>query len=296
MEQGRIIKGLGGLYTVKTDCGETECKARGVFRKDNITPMVGDYVEIENEVIINIKPRKNSLIRPPCSNIDKLLVVAATHDPNPNTLNIDKLTVIASYHCIEPVIILNKSDIGDEYGLEDIYKNLPMHFYKISAEKSPDREFDSIRNELYGCTAAFGGQSGVGKSSIINRLDKSLSLAIGDISRKTKRGRHTTRHVQLYKACGGMILDTPGFSSIILEFFDIKDRSRLAGCFPEFKPYVNRCKYSDCRHTKEDGCAVLEAVAKGEIPESRHKSYLSMFEELGEYRAWEDKKRAEKNV
>jgi len=292
--KGLIIKGVGGYYTVKINDDEMICKPRGIFRKDGIIPMVGDFVEVEDNVIIKIFERKNSLIRPMVANIDKLFIVVATKDPEPNIFNIDKMLTIAVFNDIKPIIILNKTDLPDLNHVADIYSNIGVDILYMSATNN--QGIGQLQKEINGCTCALSGVSGVGKTSILNALDSSLSEKMGEISRKLMRGKHTTRHAELFKLpTGGFIIDTPGFSNLMLSDFNIKDRTKLAMCFPDFTEYHENCKFLNCSHIKEKGCAVLQALSENKIVRSRHESYIKMYEEIGVFKPWEDKK-DEKNI
>ena len=295
-DRGIIIKGVGGLYSVMSGGSKHECKARGVFRKEGVTPTVGDHVSFEDGVITEILPRKNTLIRPAVSNIDKLFIVIAVANPDPDSYYIDKLTVIAEYYGIEPVLIFNKNDLDNILEVDQIYQGLPYKKYYLTANDETDVvQAGHLAGELNGCTAAFAGLSGVGKSSILNLLAKtdgseSVRAEVGKISEKLLRGKHTTRHVELFPLCGGFLADTPGFGSVEFTYFDIKDRNRLQDCFPEFSEWIGSCRFQDCHHVRDKGCAVRQAAERGDIPPERYESYCKMYESLGEYKPWEDKK------
>lgn len=283
---GTIVKGVGGLYTVQSRDERVECRARGVFRKERITPLVGDHVICEDGVITDICARKNALIRPPCANIDKLFIVAAMSDPDPVIYNIDKLLAIAAYHEIEPILIFSKADLPDKSQLVEIYNTLPIRQYTVSTMRDQEDVLEQLRAQIAGNTVALSGLSGVGKSTLMNMLS-GLNLQTGDISRRLGRGKHTTRCVELFEACGGFVMDTPGFSNLELEYFGITDRSRLAACFSEFTPYLGGCRFSDCAHTGEPDCAVRTAVENGRISVSRWESYKKMYADIGVYHDWE---------
>ncbi len=291
---GKIIKGVGGLYYVKTEHGITECKARGVFRKDKITPFIGDMVDISiNEhgegLIIEILERKNSLIRPPVSNIDKLFIVVSTVSPTPNTLLIDKSIAVARVKDIEPIIVITKNDLKENKELVQIYSNIGIKIFTVSSLSGEGTQ--KIKEELSGCVSAFMGNSGVGKSTLINAVMPNLSLQTGQTSKKLGRGRHTTRHVELFETeGGGYVADTPGFSTLDFERFEFIEAADIQYGFCEFDDYIANCKFSSCSHTCEKGCAVLEAVKEGEIGKTRIQSYIAMYNEVKDVKKWETRK------
>lgn len=289
---GIIIKALSGFYYVESQGTVYECKARGNFRKSGISPLVGDKVEIEvgaenKGVVDKILPRRNAIIRPPVANIDKMFIVSSFANPSPNTFIIDKMTATAHYNNIEPIIVFNKCDTGDFSEWQKIYLNAGYKTFVCSAKDNSGIE--ELKLELCDSVSVFTGNSGVGKSSILNLL-LGENIATGEVSEKLGRGRHTTRHTQLYKLQnGGFVADTPGFSTFCLdtENYDLKEK--LAECFPDFEDYVNSCRFSSCTHTKEKGCAVIEAVKNGEIEVSRHNSYLQFYEEMKDLKPWQNK-------
>ncbi len=292
---GIISKALSGFYYVSSEGEIYECKARGSFRKSGISPLVGDKVKFsitddKKGIIDAVETRKNSLERPPIANIDKLFIVSSYSSPAPNTMVIDKMAVIARHNNIEPIIVFNKCDIGDFGEWIKIYKNAGFKTFVVSAAKGEGMEL--LREELKGSISAFTGNSGVGKSSILNFWFGENTIATGEISEKLGRGRHTTRHTELYELpFGGFVADTPGFSSLELDLFDIELKEKLAEYFPEFEKYSDACRFTGCTHTKEKGCAVLEAVNSGEIEQSRHKSYTELFESLKDLKPWNLKKK-----
>lgn len=292
---GIISKALSGFYYVSSEGEIYECKARGSFRKSGISPLVGDKVKFsitddKKGIIDAVETRKNSLERPPIANIDKLFIVSSYSSPAPNTMVIDKMAVIARHNNIEPIIVFNKCDIGDFGEWIKIYKNAGFKTFVVSAAKGEGMEL--LREELKGSISAFTGNSGVGKSSILNFWFGENTIATGEISEKLGRGRHTTRHTELYELpFGGFVADTPGFSSLELDLFDIELKEKLAEYFPEFEKYSDACRFTGCTHTKEKGCAVLEAVNSGEIEQSRHKSYAELFETLKDLKPWNLKKK-----
>ncbi len=291
---GIIIKALSGFYYVKTETEIYTCKARGSFRKSGVSPLVGDRVEISVRealvgIVEEILPRKTQLERPPVANIEKLFILSAYSNPVPNTSVIDKLTVIARHRGIEPIIVFNKSDMGDFVELKRIYENSGFKTYVVSAVTKEGVE--ALKAELRESISAFTGNSGVGKSSLLNALLGEDRIATGDVSEKLGRGRHTTRHTQFYPlSFGGFVADTAGFSSIeVGDDYSLKEN--LANCFYDFAPFIDGCRFSTCSHTKEKGCAVIEAVKKGKIEKSRHQSYMALFEELKDLKEWQNKSR-----
>ncbi len=290
---GVILKALSGFYYVSSNGITYECKARGSFRKSGVSPLVGDRVEFSEDkdlkgVIDKILPRKNKLTRPPVANIDKLFIVSSYMSPAPNTLLIDKMTVIAAFNKIEPIIVFNKCDTGDFSSFESIYKNAGFKVYTVSAVNNEG--IAPLERELEGAISAFTGNSGVGKSSILNVLLGDEVIETGEVSEKLGRGRHTTRHTELYALKnGGFVADTAGFSSLEIDRFDYELKESLELCFPEFVKFSENCRFSSCTHIKEPDCAVLEAVKNGEIEPTRHESYCALFDELKDLRPWQAK-------
>lgn len=283
---GTIIKSIGGLYTVKSFDSIIECKARGVFRKDNISPVVGDTVEISNDVISKILPRKNFIVRPPLANLDTMVFVISTTKPSPNVTMLDKFIAVCEYKNINPVIALTKIDLADYNNILTIYNTIGIK--TLTIDYSNKQSYMDLKEYLANKISAFTGNSGAGKSTLLNAIDTSLNIPTGDISQKLGRGRHTTRHSELYQLDnGGLIADTPGFSTFETNKYDIIKKENLASCFREFSPYVNDCRFNDCSHTKEKGCAVIQAVKDGIIPKSRHSSYCEMFENAKLLKDWE---------
>lgn len=287
--QGILLKAISGFYYVNCDGVTYECKARGNFRKSGISPVVGDRVEItvidgKKGVVEKVCERKNLLNRPLVANIDKLVIVSSYATPSPDTFMIDRLSALAVYHNISPVIVFNKCDQGDFTYFQGIYSRVGFPTYTVSAKTGEG--IDDLSKELAGCVCAFAGNSGVGKSSILNALFGELNLATGDVSEKLGRGRHTTRHTELFSnKLGGFVADTPGFSSIEPDNnYDFKEK--LEDCFPEFSEYVCDCRFSSCTHTCEKGCAVLEAVSNGSVEETRLESYRALFEEYKDLKPW----------
>lgn len=285
MINGRIIRGIGGFYYVLTDSGEEiECKARGHFRKDKLTPTVGDLVEIEkqnngNAAIVSILERKNIFERPAVSNIDLLLIVLSAKVPEPDFLLCDKLIINASLNNVKPVLILNKCDIADEAvlkGFRQDYKLFPT--FEVSAHTTEG--LSALIEMINGSVTCLAGQSAVGKSSLINALLPGSSLETGGLSRKTDRGKHTTRKAELIPAFGGAIVDTPGFSLLDVPMMD---QDTINRCYPEFAELTGSCRFPGCRHIAEPDCSVKEAVKNGSISKSRYERYILLANEA-EYR------------
>lgn len=295
-KQGIIIKGIGGFYYVEADGLVYECKARGVFRKEKITPMCGDRVVISvNEeeraenTVDEVLPRKNFLLRPPVANIDRLIIVVAGAEPRPNTLLIDRLTAIAVSRGIEPVIVLNKADLADVDELYSTYKK--VGFETVIASGKTGEGVEKIKKLLEGKTCAFTGNSGVGKSTLLNRIDPDLSIKTAEISQKLGRGKHTTRECTLHKTDGGYVADTPGFASLEILKNEIIMKDELPDCFPEFREYIEDCRfYPDCAHMDDKDCAVRAAAESGDIPKSRYESYRALYEEVKDLKDWQLKK------
>lgn len=285
-KQGIIIKCLGGLYTVESPDGIYECKARGVFRSKGVSLYTGDNVLFSDGVITEVLERKNCIIRPPLANLDMLVFVVSTCDPSPNYLLLDKFIAIAEFKNIEPVIVITKIDIEDCENIERTYKSIGIKVYK--ADYSTPETIEEIRSALAGKISAFTGNSGAGKSTLLNAIDPTLNIPTAEISKKLGRGRHTTRHAELYRLSdGGYIADTPGFSTFETNKYDIIRKEELACCFREFRQYTDNCRFSDCSHTCEKGCAVLEALDRGEIIKTRHSSYCEMYNEAKLIKEWE---------
>lgn len=288
---GIIIKGIGGFYYVEDADGIIyECKARGVFRKEKITPLAGDKVEIsvdENNKnsIDKIYERRNMFKRPPIANVDKLVIVSSVCDPRPNLLIIDRLTAVAVYKNVEPIIVFTKNDLqsADEY--IEIYKNAGFKTFAVSNETGEG--IGEVKAIIENGVCVFTGNSGVGKSSLINRMYPDFALETGEISKKLGRGRHTTRHVELLKINNGYIADTPGFSSLDFETNDLIKKDELAFCFPDFSDYIDSCKFSTCAHVNDKGCRLIEAVNSGDVMRSRHESYVTMYNEVKDIKDWQ---------
>jgi ribosome biogenesis GTPase len=288
--EGLIIRSSGGFYDVAAEEGTIiRCRARGLFRKIGLTPLVGDRVTFaltgEEGYIQAVMPRRNNLVRPPLANLDQLILVASVLQPPPNLFILDKLIAIARYRDIETVVVLTKSDLEDPSELAAIYRRALCPVVVVSNRTGEGVE--AVKAMLPGRVSAFCGNTGVGKSSLLNRLDPAIGQPTADISHKLGRGRHTTRTVELFSVGGGYVADTPGFSAVETERFDPIRKEELQYCFAEFEPFIARCRFTGCSHTREKGCAVLAAVADGFIAPSRHQSYAAMYEEQKALKEWE---------
>ena len=322
---GRLVKGVGGLYFVTVDdlptsplAGKTvPCRARGKFRHAGVSPLVGDRVEITyndrtiaafsaeippedtaTEIMISgILDRKNALIRPPLANLDVLFIAMATASPAPLLSTVDKLICIAEFNGIDPVIVIGKSELDEENTerIADIYRHAGFDVFTLSALTGDgvDKISEYIRANMTGRIAAFSGASGVGKSSLLNRLFPDIELETGEISQKIGRGKNTTRHVELFTfPCengDGYLADTPGFSMLDFAHFDFFDKEDLPYTLREFRDYTGHCRYKKCTHTKEEGCAIREALANGDIAQSRYDSFLEIYNVLKDKKDWSQK-------
>ena len=323
-ENGKVIRGVGGLFEMQLDAGTTPLSARriftrakGNFRHEGVIPLPGDRVRVlfddtacardeqgelqlttdgGGAVIAEILPRKNALIRPPMANLDLLLITLAAAEPAPVPETIDKLISIAEFNGIEPILVIGKCDIDPENAaaLKATYELAGFPVFLLSAKEgegvAPLRDY--LAREMAGKTAAFAGASGVGKSTLMNALFPSLGLQTGEISHRISRGKHTTRRVELYPIDGmenAYIADTPGFSMLDFVRFDFFTREDLVGTMREFEPYIGECRFTKCSHTKEQGCAILAAVKEGKIAKSRHQSYVAMFDALKNKHEWSKK-------
>ena len=291
MNRGRIRKALSGFYYVDTgDGGVIQCRARGKFRQDGLSPLVGDWVQIrETEpgtgMVWEVEPRKNAFARPAVANIDQLVVVASEAVPVTDPFLIDRVISIAERRGCDSVICVNKWDLVPGEDLYQIYTSAGFTTLKVSAETGEGIE--ELRQVISGKVSAFTGNSGVGKSSILNALEPGIALQTGEISEKLGRGRHTTRHVELYRLSGGaLVADTPGFSSFDTDRMELCRKEELEGCFREFAPYLGKCQFTGCSHVKEKGCAVLKAVEAGAIQPSRHASYIRLYDQAKQIPDW----------
>ena len=293
MTEGRIQKALSGFYYVDTGAEVLTCRARGKFRKDGLSPLVGDRVQVrelgKGEGFVEaVLPRKNAFERPAAANIDQLVVIASAAIPRTDPFLIDRIAAIAALKGCEVVLLLNKCDLDPAEELYGIYTAAGFPTLRVSAETGEG--LDTLIPLIAGKLSAFTGNSGVGKSSILNALDPTFHLKTGEISTALGRGRHTTRHVELFRlGCGAEVIDSPGFSSFETEELNWELKQHLPETFPEFRPYLGQCRFQDCSPTREKGCAVLAALKEGKIQPSRHKSYLRLYEELKPLQEWQRK-------
>ena len=287
--RGKIIKGIAGFYYIYAEDGQVyECKAKGIFRKDNQKPLVGDNVEIsildENEKegsVTAILPRKNSLIRPAVANVDQAFVIFAMENPKPNYMLLDRFLIMMEQQGIPAVVCFNKKDLGTEEELDFLYRTYTQCGYRVILSSALKGEgISEIHEILRGKTTVVAGPSGVGKSSLTNSLQREIQMETGEISKKLKRGKHTTRHSQVIPVGEDTFLvDTPGFSSLYLT--DMEEQE-LKNYFPEFREYEEECRFQGCRHIHEPGCAVKEALEADKISRLRYEDYLSLHQELKE--------------
>ena len=289
-QTGRILRSLSGFYDVQTDGGIISCRGRGHLRRGNESPLTGDMVEITVEkgkgMVERILPRKNHFIRPAVANVDVLVIFAANVNPVTEPFLIDRVAAIAGDQEVPVVLCVNKCDLDPAVDLVKIYKNAGFTVIQTSAETGEG--VDQLRQLLQGKLAAFTGNSGVGKSSILNQLCPELQLPVGEVSEKLGRGRHTTRHVELYKlAEDTYVADTPGFSSFDTDQMEVILKENLQYSFPDFGRYIGQCQFRDCSHRKEPGCAVTAAVGEGQIEQSRYDSYLRLYEKASLIKEWE---------
>lgn len=283
--EGRIVRSLSGFYDVQTGDGLVTCRARGILRKEGNSPLTGDLVEITVErgkgMVEKILPRKNKFIRPAVANIDTLVVFAANVNPVTEPYLIDRVAAIAGDQNVQVVLCVNKCDLDPALDLVRIYEHAGFTVICTSAETGEG--VDQLRQAISGKLAAFTGNSGVGKSSILNRLAPELNLATGEVSEKLGRGRHTTRHVELYYLGEDTyVADTPGFSSFDTDQMDVILKENLQYAFPDFGVYIGKCRFDDCSHRKEPDCAVRAALEAGEIEKSRYDSYLKLYEKASQ--------------
>ncbi len=287
---GLVLRCVSGFYYVEVGDAVVTCRARGSFRRQGLTPVAGDRVTISRRAegdgtVESVLPRKNCLVRPPVANVDVLVMVASVREPETNTLVLDKMIAIAEKQNICPVVVVSKTDLADPTELESVYRKAGLECFCVSVRQP--QSLEPLRQRLAGQVCVFSGNSGVGKSSILNGLEPGLVLETGDISRKLGRGRHTTRTASLYRLANGYLVDTPGFSSLDMEQVEPIRKEELPDCFREFAPYFGKCRFSGCAHYKEPGCAVRQAVERGEIAPSRYQSYVTLYEAVKDKKEWE---------
>lgn len=290
MEEYRIIKALSGFYYVQTEDGVVECRARGRFRRQDQSPLVGDFVRITRQgdkgVLEALLPRKNAFIRPAVANIDQLVVLASCAIPVTEPFLIDRVLAIAQLQNVPALVVVNKDDLAPAQPLAEIYRRAGVPVLVTSAETGEGIE--ALREALAGKLSCLTGNSGVGKSSLLNRACPQLQLPIGEVSEKLGRGRHTTRHIELYSlGSNTFVADTPGFSAFDTERMELVHKEQLQYAFPEFAPYLGHCQFPDCAHRKEPGCAVRKALAEGKIGQTRYSSYERLYELASQLKEWE---------
>lgn len=291
--EGRIVRSLSGFYDVQTSDGLITCRARGILRKEGNSPLTGDLVEITAEhgkgMVEKILPRKNRFIRPAVANIDALVVFAANVNPVTEPYLIDRVAAIAGDQNVPVILCVNKCDLDPAADLVRIYEHAGFTVICTSAETGDGVE--TLMQQISGKLVAFTGNSGVGKSSILNRLCPELNLATGEVSEKLGRGRHTTRHVELYRLeQDTYVADTPGFSSFDTDQMEVILKENLQYAFPDFGRYIGQCRFDDCSHRKEPDCAVRAAWENGQIEKTRYDSYLRLYEKSSQINLWELKK------
>ena len=293
MPSGKIMKALSGFYYVESAQGTIACRARGKFRRDGVCPMVGDEVNYElagkdQGYILDILPRRNYFIRPMVANVDYLVILTANVNPVTEPFLADRVAVIAEHMHCGVIICINKCDLdrGDAlYAAFSTETGYPV----LRTSAVTGEGIAELVALIRGKTVAFTGNSGVGKSSLLNAIRPELGLAVGEVSERLGRGRHTTRHIELFDIGGTLIADTPGFSSFDLTQMQPIKKEELQHDFPEFRPYIGRCRFDDCTHQKEPGCAVTQALADGHIAPTRYDSYKKLFEISAQYKQWEHK-------
>ena len=287
---GRILRSLSGFYDVQTETGMVTCRGRGSLRKAHQTPLTGDMVEITVEkgkgMVEKILPRRNCFVRPAVANVDALVVFAANVNPVTEPFLIDRVAAIAGDQEVEVILCVNKCDLDPAVDLVRIYQN--ADFTVISASAETGQGVAELRELLQGKLTAFTGNTGVGKSSMLNRLAPDLQLATGEVSEKLGRGRHTTRHVELYRLDEETyVADTPGFSSFDTDQMDVILKENLQYSFPDFAPFIGACQFHDCSHRQEPGCAVRQALEEGKVEKTRYDSYLKLYEKASQIKLWE---------
>lgn len=287
---GRIVRSISGFYDVQTPEGLVTCRARGILRRAGSTPLTGDVVQIsrdgEKGMVEKLMPRKNSFVRPAVANVDALVIFAANVNPVTEPFLIDRVAAISGDQEVPVYLCVNKCDLDPAEELVRIYEKAGFPVIRTSAETGEG--VAQLRQLLQGKLTAFTGNSGVGKSSILNRLCPQLNLATGEVSEKLGRGRHTTRHVELFSLDEETyVVDTPGFSSFDTDQMELILKENLQYAFPDFGPYIGQCRFDDCSHRKEPDCAVRSAVEAGQIEKSRYDSYLRLYESYSQVKLWE---------
>ena len=293
MSSGRIEKALSGFYYVNTGDAVLRCRARGKFRREGMSPLVGDRVEVQalgggEGVVEAIMPRTNVFTRPAAANIDQLVMIASAAIPVTDPYLIDRISAIAALKGAKVLLVLNKTDLDSADDLYNIYSRSAIPVLRVSA--ATGEGLDALRDAIRGKLNVFTGNSGVGKSSILNALCPDFALPTGEVSKALGRGRHTTRHTELFSLGEDTwVIDTPGFSSFDAQEVDWELKCHLPETFPEFTPYLDGCRFVGCQHVKEKGCAVLQAVKEGAIPRQRHESYVRLWNELKDLKDWQQK-------
>lgn len=293
MSRGRIEKALSGFYYVNTGSEVLQCRARGKFRREGLSPLVGDWVQVRElgsgeGFVEEVEPRRNVFSRPAAANIDQLVIIASGAIPVTDPYLIDRISAIAALKGCEVLVCLNKCDLDPADELYNIYSGSAISVLRVSAVTGEG--MGNLRERLRGKLNAFTGNSGVGKSSILNALDTNLTIPVGEVSKALGRGRHTTRHVEMFPLdADTYVIDTPGFSSFDTEELNLELKAHLPETFPEFLPYMDECRFVGCKHIKEKGCRVLQAVKEGTIPRSRHASYVRLYNEVKDLKEWEKK-------
>ena len=293
MSRGRIEKALSGFYYVNVNDALLQCRARGKFRREGVSPLVGDWVEVRElgngeGFVENIEQRRNVFLRPAAANIDQLVIIASGAIPVTDPFLIDRIAAIAALKGTEVLLVLNKYDLDEAQELYQLYRNSAIRVIRTSTVTGEGMA--ELRNAIAGKLNVFTGNSGVGKSSILNALVPEFALPTGEVSKALGRGRHTTRHTEMFSLGEDTyVIDTPGFSSFDTEELNWELKEHLPETFPEFAPFLGECRFVGCAHVKEKGCAVLQAVKEGKIPASRHRSYVRLWEELKDLKDWQQK-------